>query len=345
MFNQNNQYKDSVFSFLFSDPDTLRELYGALEGVTLDPSVPISINTLEGVLFKARMNDISFEIGDKLVILIEHQSTINPNMPLRLLMYIARIYEKMIGDKNIYSGKKLAIPRPEFIVLYNGTAPCPDEERLKLSDSFERAGFPGLNRGAPPELELVVKVYNINQGHNAGKLRKSRTLEGYSMFIAKVREYEAADRGREDAMKEAVKWCTAHNILKQFFETNATEVINMLMTEWNWDDAFAVQRAEGREEGLEKGREEGRDVGREEGRGESIKNLLEFGMDAGQITQVLKLPVETVEQYRGAAGIQCGIFELGIGWRLAPCAYTLCYAKFGPHLLENIGWDKIIKYI
>jgi hypothetical protein len=72
----NNRYKDSVFSFLFSDPDVLRELYGALEGITLDPSVPITINTLEGVLFKARMNDISFEIGNKLVVLIRSEGYI-----------------------------------------------------------------------------------------------------------------------------------------------------------------------------------------------------------------------------------------------------------------------------
>jgi hypothetical protein len=85
----NRQYKDSVFSFLFSDPDTLRELYGALEGVTLPPDLPITINTLEGVLFRDRLNDISFIAGDTLVVLIEHQSTINPNMALRLLMYIA----------------------------------------------------------------------------------------------------------------------------------------------------------------------------------------------------------------------------------------------------------------
>ena len=72
--NANTKYKDSLFSFLFSDPDTLRELYSALEDITLPPDIPVTINTLEGILFKGRVNDISFEIGDKLVILIEHQS-------------------------------------------------------------------------------------------------------------------------------------------------------------------------------------------------------------------------------------------------------------------------------
>jgi hypothetical protein len=101
----NTKYKDSVFSFLFSDPDTLRELYGALEGVELPPDISITINTLEGVLYKTFLNDISFEVGKKLVVLIEHQSTINPNMAIRLLLYIARVYEKISAGKNLY-GKK-----------------------------------------------------------------------------------------------------------------------------------------------------------------------------------------------------------------------------------------------
>ena len=116
----NTKYKDSVFSFLFSDPDQLRELYCALENVTLPPDVPITINTLRDVLFLDMINDISFEISGKLVVLIEHQSSINPNMALRLLMYIARVYEKIIGDKNIYTSRLVHIPRPEFFVLYNG---------------------------------------------------------------------------------------------------------------------------------------------------------------------------------------------------------------------------------
>ena len=97
----NIRYKDSVFSFLFSDPDILRELYCALEDVNLPKAIPVTINTLQDVLFMDRVNDISFEIGGKLVVLLEHQSTVNPNMALRLLMYIARVYEKIIGDRNI----------------------------------------------------------------------------------------------------------------------------------------------------------------------------------------------------------------------------------------------------
>ena len=90
----NIKYKASVFSFLFSDPDILRELYCALENINLPPDVPVTINTLQDVLFMDRVNDISFEIGGKMVVLVEHQSSINPNMAFRLLMYINKVYEK-----------------------------------------------------------------------------------------------------------------------------------------------------------------------------------------------------------------------------------------------------------
>jgi hypothetical protein len=241
----NTKYKDSVFSVLFSDPAALRELYGALEGVTLPPDVPVSINTLQDVLFMERINDISFTIGDKLVVLLEHQSTINPNMALRLLMYIARVYEKVLGDKNIYTTKALAIPQPEFFVLYNGTAPCPDEQVLRLSDAFENTVFLGVSEEGRVELELVVRVININQGKNEGIVRRSRMLRGYSAFIGKVREYEREKRDRE----VAVGYCREHDILREFLERHASEVMNMLTTEWNWDDAKEVWYNEGREEG------------------------------------------------------------------------------------------------
>jgi hypothetical protein len=108
----NRTYKDSVFSLLFSDTETLRDLYCALEGVTLPSDVPITIKTLEGVLFMERVNDISFAVANKLVVILEHQSTVNPNMPLRCLLYLARLYEKIVNNKDVYKSKPVSIPRP-----------------------------------------------------------------------------------------------------------------------------------------------------------------------------------------------------------------------------------------
>ena len=270
----NTKYKDSLFSWLFSDPAALRELYSAIEGVPLDETLLVTINTLEGVLFMERINDISFEIAGKLIVLIEHQSTINPNMAIRLLLYAARVYEKIIDNKTLYSSKKRRIPRPEFIVLYNGNDPYPDESTLKLSDSF--ANTAGLISDTSPPLELTVKVYNINHGHNETIARNCKRLAGYSAFVDKVREFEKAAPDKEAGMKMAIQYCIEHDIMKDFFEANASEVVNMLLTEWNWDDALAVRW----EEGVEKG---------ENKKSRELLALIEQGYSIEQLKSVLTL--------------------------------------------------------
>ncbi|GHV37090.1 hypothetical protein AGMMS49546_03870 [Spirochaetia bacterium] len=276
----NIKYKDSLFSWLFSDPDTLRELYSAIEGIPVDPALPITINTLEDVLYMDRMNDISFEIAGKLVVLIEHQSTINPNMALRLLMYVARIYEKIIGSKKIYSVKKLLIPQPEFIVLYNGRDPYPDKSILKLSDSFEDPASLGLIKDSPPVLELTVKVYNINEGRNEAIARGCQRLFWYSAFVAKAREFEKTASDKETAMKMTINYCIKQDIMKEILEANASEVVNMLLTEWNWDDAKEVWQEEGREEGREEGQIK-------------VLELVKQGYTAEQIEEKLSLKTKT----------------------------------------------------
>jgi integrase len=197
------------------------------------------------------INDLSFVIDDRLVVLIEHQSTFNPNMPLRLLLYIARVYEKITGNDDKYSVRQIPIPRPEFIVLYNGPDERPDREVLKLSDAFVDAL--GFAADAAPPLELIVPVYNINKGRNADILRRSETLDEYSGFIDKVREYKN-DKTLNDkaAMTAAVKWCIGHGILKQFLEANASEVINMIFGEWNLEDCVRVRSEEAREDERER---------------------------------------------------------------------------------------------
>jgi predicted transposase YdaD len=284
----NREYKSSVFSFLFGEPNLLRELYCALEDVTLPPDVKIEINTLRNVLFLGPINDISFEIGEKLIILIEHQSTINPNMALRLLLYIAKMYEKMIKDKNLYGSKLIAVPRPEFFVLYNGAAPYPDEQVLRLSDAFEKASELGLPEKAA--LELEVRVININQGRNEGIARRCKTLAQYSAFIDKVREYEKELGDKEGAMKAAIKYCREHDILKAFLDKHAAEVLTMLLEEYNVEDAMVLMR--------EEGRMEGRTEGRMEGKASAVRSLFKFGMMPEQIAQALEMPLETVKEYQ-----------------------------------------------
>ena len=286
--NVNTKYKNSVFSFLFSDPALLRELYCALEGVSLPPDVPVTINTLQNVLFMELINDISFEIGGKLIILIEHQSTINPNMALRLLMYIARVYEKTVKGKSLYSGKRLAIPRPEFFVLYNGTAPYPDEQVIRLSEAFEKPESFGLPEKTA--LELEVRVININEGKNEAIARRCGKLAEYSAFIAKVRAFEHELGDKEEAMKAAIRYCREHDILAEFLERHAAEVLNMLITEWNTEEAKEVWF----EEGLEKGREEGLEKGKETTTANIAKTALAEGLPVDIIRKITGLDTESI---------------------------------------------------
>jgi hypothetical protein len=241
---QNRHYKDSVFTLLFNDPSRLRELYNAIENSSYGEDTDISINTLNNVLFMDRNNDISFTIDNKLVVLLEHQSTINPNMPLRFLLYIARIYEKIIENEAIYRHLLLPIPTPEFIVLYNGKASQPDETILRLSDTF-------IAGDVPAGLELTVRILNVNAGHNRRILSRSHTLKEYAEFIAKAREYEKTEG--EEYLKKTVEYCIDHGILKYFLTEHASEVVNMLLSEWNWDDARRVWKEEGIQIGEVKG--------------------------------------------------------------------------------------------
>ena len=286
----NTKYKDSVFSFLFSDPDLLRELYCALKNVKLPPDVPVTINTLQNVLYMERINDISFDIGGKLVVLIEHQSTINPNMAVRLLMYIARVYEKILKEKSLYSGKHLAIPTPEFFVLYNGIAHYPNEEILRLSDAFEKPEALGLKEKAEPSLELVVHVININEGRNMEIADRCQKLAEYSAFIGKVRYYELELGDKEASMKAAIKYCRDHDILREFLEQHSTEVFNMLITEWDTEKAKEVWYEEGMEQGLEKGQEQEREG--------IVKHALLKGTSPEQIHDITGVDMETIQNIK-----------------------------------------------
>jgi hypothetical protein len=241
-------HKASVFTSLFSNPDVLRELYSAIEGITIPPDIPVVINTLSRVLFPTQENDVSFLIDNRLVVLIEHQSTINENMPLRLLEYVEHIYEKTVDLEKKYQKNIIKIPRPEFIVLYNGLDEYPEYSELKLSDMFmDVKGLKQTGNDKIP-LELIVQVYNINHGHNPKILKKCKTLDNYSFFIKKIREYQKKKKKLEEAVNLAVEYCKKKNILKKYLQENSSEVFNMIFGEYDREMDIAVNREEAREE-------------------------------------------------------------------------------------------------
>ena len=283
--NVNKNHKDSVFSALFSDSEILRELYSAIEGVDIPPDVIININTLSDALFMRQINDLSFTIDDRIVVLIEHQSTINENIPLRLLMYIGRVYEKIIEKKNIYHRKSLKIPAPKFIVLYNGKEEYPDHRELRLSTSFKDTHGLKLKQKKYEPLELTVQVYNINQGRNPQMLNRSENLNAYSFFIGKIKEY-SEHLPLDESVNSAVKYCIEHNVLKDFLMKIGSEVINMLFYEVTTEEIADIRYNEGREDGLEQGH-----------KAEKImiaKNLLSKGSTPEFIQEITGLDQEAI---------------------------------------------------
>jgi len=236
MENSNTNHKNSVFSSLFNTPDVLRELYSAIKGIPIPPDIPIDINTLTDVHYKGQINDVSFLIDNFLIVLIEQQSIISDNIFMHLLVFIARAYEKIVGWKKLYQTKPLKIPRPEFIILYNGKEDYPNYKELKLSDAvknIEEEKSSGKNKKS---MELTVQVYNINHGHNSEIMKKCETLEGYSIFIDKIREYQKNEKLLEKAVISAIDYCIKNNVLKEYLEAHASDVLNMLLVEWDKDE-------------------------------------------------------------------------------------------------------------
>ena len=269
------EFKDTIFTWLFNNREALLELYNAIRGTNYGADADVFITTLENVLSYGRRNDLSFVLDGRLVVLIEHQSTLNNNMPLRMLLYVAAVYEKWL-DKNvkdaIFRERMMKIPLPEFIVLYNGVAPMADEVILKLSDMFKKHGLE-----YPINLELVVRVININKGHNEDLAQKSETLNGYETLIDKFREY-GAESGKENAALQAIRYCLENNILKEFLETHKTEVCKMLLTEWKEEDAHKVWMEEGIEIGMIK----------------VARKMKAKGMSLNEILEITELTVEDV---------------------------------------------------
>jgi len=240
----NRNHKDSVFTLLFSEPPAALELYNAVTGQNYPPDTKIEIVTLSNALFKGQLNDVAFVVDDRLVVLIEHQSSINNNIPLRMLMYLGREYERITKGKDLYREKLIKIPAPEFIVLYNGKDEFPDFKELRLSDSFKAKGNGNL--------ELVANVYNVNKGRNAEIASKSPVLNGYNELIAEVNKNRKTMELAE-AVEAAIKSCVERNILVYFLEKHASEILNMLFTEWNWEDAKQVWQEEAKEDGIDIG--------------------------------------------------------------------------------------------
>ncbi len=245
----NKNYKDTVFADLFSEDETANDnflsLYNALFNTNLTDTSVLQNVRLDQVLYNSLRNDVSFLVDNRLIVLAEHQSTINENMPLRFLEYVARLYERTQNPQNRYLRNLIKIPRPEFFVFYNGKEDYPVESTLKLSDAF-------LPEGQDVPLELIVKVFNINKDKNNKILQKCKRMDDYSIFVEEVRQQRKIDP--EHGFEKAIKICIAKGILKGYLERKSREVENMLIGEYDYEMDIAAQRAEAAREAKAEGK-------------------------------------------------------------------------------------------
>ena len=240
----NRNYKDTVFRMLFSDRKNLLSLYNAVNQKHYTDPEDLEIVTLENAIYMGMKNDLAFIIDTNLY-LYEHQSTYNPNMPLRDLFYISNEYQKLLDKKSLYSSSLQKIPAPNFIELYNGTDTLSDFSEHRLSSAFE-------NLSGEPKLELIVTVLNINEGHNALLMEHCQTLKEYSQYVAKVRKYTAG-MPLDQAVEYAVDECIKENILADFLRKNRAEVISMSIFEYDKEEEEKKLRKAEYEAGIQKG--------------------------------------------------------------------------------------------
>ena len=244
----NRNYKDTVFRMLFSDRKNLLSLYNAVNQRHYTDPEDLEIVTLENAIYMGMKNDLAFIIDTNLY-LYEHQSTYNPNMPLRDLFYISNEYQKLLDKKSLYSSSLQKIPAPNFIELYNGTDTLSDFSEHRLSSAFE-------NLSGEPKLELIVTVLNINEGHNALLMEHCKTLREYAQYVAKVRKY-TADLSLNEAVERAVDECIKENILADFLRKNRAEVISMSIFEYDKEEEEKKLRKAEYEAGVEAGEKSG----------------------------------------------------------------------------------------
>ena len=243
----NRNYKDTVFRMLFSDKKNLLSLYNAVNSRDYTNPDDLEIVTLENAIYMGIKNDLAFIIDTNLY-LYEHQSTYNPNMPLRDLFYISSEYQKMLDQKSLYSSSLQKIPA-NFIEFYNGSDPVCDVFEHRLSSAFEHLS-------GEPKLELIVTVLNINEGHNALLMEHCKTLREYAQYVAKVRKY-TADLSLNEAVERAVDECIKENILADFLRKNRAEVISMSIFEYDKEEEEKKLRKAEYEAGVEAGEKSG----------------------------------------------------------------------------------------
>jgi hypothetical protein len=241
----NREYRDRLFKFIFGNPQNREwtlSLYNAVNDSHYTDASAIKLNTIENAVYMSMKNDVSFLI-DNTMSFYEQQSTFNPNMPMRFLIYAGMIYSKYVEENKHYrrySSAQQKAPTPKCVCFYNGTADKEDRITLSLSDSFD----------GKSDIEVKVTMININFGHNKALLDACKPLKEYAWFVDKVRSYQQTMETLEEAVDAALEELPDDSLIKPFLVANKAEVKRMCITEYDEARTFAEQRNEGREEGV-----------------------------------------------------------------------------------------------
>ena len=279
----NRKYKDSVFTDLFgSDRDGKKnflELYNALSGSDYRlEDVDLERKVIEQSLYTTYNNDVSWEIDGKLIVLVEHQSTINNNMPFRCLEYVTRIYEEIVPPDTRYAEKVYKIPNPDFYVVYVGKKEQPKDQELHLSDAFYKTDG--------TKLDLVVKVKNCTDPQSLPIAKNCDILKQYCQFIELV-ERNFNTRSPKRSFQKAIETAISRGILRDYLSRKSREVTNMLCAKYSYKDDIRVKKREAFEDGME--------AGVQKKAVEAATNLLKMGLlTPEQIAQAQGLPLEKI---------------------------------------------------
>lgn len=240
--------KDRLFRFLFEeDREALLQLYNALNGTDYREASQLEIVTIDSAVYVVMKNDLAFVFAGTLN-MYEHQSTYSPNLPVRFLIYLAQEYQMVIdrAQESIYGTGLISLPTPRCVVFYNGQRDVPERQTLRLSDAF-------TDKQHKSDVELTVQLYNINYGHNRELMEKCRRLGEYSEFVNVLRKFTDGRSDKREALSEAMDYCIGNGILEDVLRKKRSQVLGMLLEEFDVEKYERTLRKEGREEGREEG--------------------------------------------------------------------------------------------
>lgn len=181
----------------------------------------------------------------------------------------------MTEERNLYSSKKIQIPAPHFLVFYNGEGKRPDQVVMKLSELYESAE-------ETPELELIVHVLNINQGHNEELMKACQPLRDYAAYTAKVRENIKAGYPVREAVEQAVTGCIREGILEEFLRRNRSEAMKVSIYEYDAERHLRMEREEAYKDGQTDGYRDGQAEGYRDGQADGYQDGYRKGYQQGQ---------------------------------------------------------------